>query len=483
MNTLSSYLVWGRIVAVALVLFLSTVPRGFSQTPLPPIELTVVGDNTPIDPGLIFNFQPRWCDAGDLASCFLAQAFSLSSPAYVNQVGITLLAVEPVSEVTPLELAITTDLSSCVGPPSFPWKPPYCSGSSVLLVLEESVMSPASVTNLPLTFSFSPIFLPQGSYYLVLSSPSVLVLWAANQVASHEVGIIGQAFGNPGNPPHFVTCGSGWFLLSTNPTNALCGLGNTNGTFSFKLDGPLTVPPVGGTLGQIARLVVEGPVTPAPGGPVEAQLGFLDMSGNPIGRSATVTISPDQIESLDVNLSQFLNEFGQRIEVQPFVAQSPNAAGAPPAATTQLTATVQILDALTGFETVLAPVPQPGASAPELVPQGLAGGQTMRISATASAFAPCNSTLGFADKNGVPLGSNLPVNLSPGMGTWLDLNANSLGLTFGKRIEVQPVVTPMPLASGAPLNSVCQVTVAVFDHLTGRTWTSQSTLLDLPAVQ
>jgi hypothetical protein len=482
MNTLSSYLVLGRIVAVALVLFLSTAPRGFSQTPLPPIELTVVGDNTPIDPGLIFNFQPRWCDAGDLASCFLAQAFSLSSPAYINQVSITLLGVEPVSEVTPLELAITTDLSSCVGPPSFPWKPPYCSGPSVLLVLEESVMSPASVTNLPLTFSFSPIFLPQGSYYLVLSSPSVLVLWAANQVASHEVGIVGQAFGNPGNPPPIVTCGSGWFLLSTNPTNPLCGLGNTNGTFSFKLDGPLTLPPVGGTFGQIARLVVEGPVTPAPGGPVEAQLGFLDMSGNLIERSDSVTVGPGQIESLDVNLSQFVNELGQRIEVQPFVGQSSKATGAPSSGA-QLFVTVQVLDALTGFQTVLTPVAQPGSSVPALAPQTLAGSQTIRISSTAPSFAPCSAILSFSDKNGVPLGASLPVNLSPSAGTWLDLNSNALGLTFGRRIEVQPLVTPMATVSGVAVNSVCQVTVEVFDHLTGRTWTSQSTSVASHAVQ
>src|SRR5208282_2100949 len=120
------------------------------------------------------------------------------------------------------------------------------------------------------------------------------------------------------------------------------------------------------------------------------------------------------------------------------------------------------------------------SSSPALVPQGLAGGQSLRITAVAFPPDPCVGTLSFADKNGNPLGGSDAVNLQPGTGTYFDLNAAALGLSVGQRAEVLPVVTlaqPIGAAAGPAIGSVCQVSVEAFDHLTGRTETYQSAVL------
>jgi hypothetical protein len=69
------------------------------------------------------------------------------------------------------------------------------------------------------------------------------------------------------------------------------------------------------------------------------------------------------------------------------------------------------------------------------------------------------------------------------MGTSIDLNADTLSLRLGQRIEAQPTLTVTAPAAAVPLNSVCQASSQVFDHFTGRTWTYQGTMGALPAVQ
>jgi hypothetical protein len=127
-------------------------------------------------------------------------------------------------------------------------------------------------------------------------------------------------------------------------------------------------------------------------------------------------------------------------------------------------------------------VPQPGASVPALGPQILAGGQTMRVTVVAGSD-PCIGQVSFNDLNGNSLFPSGPVGLSPGTGTSIDLNVDALSLRLGQRIEVQPALTVTQPAAAVPLNSVCRASVEVFDHLTGRTWTHQSTMSALPAVQ
>jgi hypothetical protein len=125
------------------------------------------------------------------------------------------------------------------------------------------------------------------------------------------------------------------------------------------------LPPVGGGTLQIARLVVAGPVTPPIGGPVQAQIGFVNAeTGALLGPLTPITANPGptQLQSVDLNLTPFAGALGQRIEVQPVIVQSPNAAGEANPGPQQISGTVQMLDALTGFETVLAPLAQPGGS-------------------------------------------------------------------------------------------------------------------------
>ena len=109
----------------------------------------------------------------------------------------------------------------------------------------------------------------------------------------------------------------------------------------------------------------------------------------------------------------------------------------------------------------------------------------MRVNIFAEPPDPCIAQVSFTDKNGNPIGSTLPVNLSPGTGTSLDLNADSLKLRLGQSTEVLPTIAVATPLAAAALNSVCQTSVEVFDHFTGRTWSYQSSLAvaGLPAVQ
>ena len=108
----------------------------------------------------------------------------------------------------------------------------------------------------------------------------------------------------------------------------------------------------------------------------------------------------------------------------------------------------------------------------------------MPVNIVAVAPSPCSGQVSFTGKDGDPLGPSLPVNLSPDMGTSLDLNADSLKLRLGQSTEVLPTITVAAPLAAAALNSVCQTSVEVFDHFTGRTWSYQSSLAaGLPAVQ
>jgi hypothetical protein len=66
-------------------------------------------------------------------------------------------------------------------------------------------------------------------------------------------------------------------------------------------------------------------------------------------------------------------------------------------------------------------------------PQGLAGGQIMRLTAAAYSPDPCNATLGFVNRVGAPIGSTVIVNLSPGQLQSLDLPSAMLGMGLGNR--------------------------------------------------
>jgi hypothetical protein len=404
-----------------------------------------------------------------------AQEFSLGFPAYVNGVDLGLYVFP--GRGGPPAVGSTCTFSVAITDSIFP------DGSigSVLVGKNESVVVPATDQGIIFSDSLPGTLLSAGSYYLVLANAGASPCfgfdtgldWMANAQNSVEVGTVGEPFISydfkSWTPyPTFIDEITHQILVVK---------------FSFDLVGPvIPPPPTGGSFGQIVRFIVQGPVTPPPGGPVEVQLGFMDMNGNAIGPTSTVTLNPGQIQSLDLNLSQFVSRLGQRIEVRPSITEVPNAAGAP-SSSVQFSSSVQVLDALTGIGTVLNPVPNLGDSVPALSPQALAGGQTMRVNVVAETPDPCFGQVSFTDKNGSPIGSTLPVNLNPGMGTSLDLDAETLPLRFGQSIEVQPTMTVGPAVGAAPVNSVCQISVEVFDHLTGRTESYQSSFVALPAVQ
>jgi len=245
------------------------------------------------------------------------------------------------------------------------------------------------------------------------------------------------------------------------------------------------VPPVGVSWNQIIR-VIAGPITPAPGAPVEANVSLVDINGNPIVgvTPTTITFNPGQIVSVDFPANAFLKP-GQRVEVVPVITPLPNPNSAPPTGSVQVA--LEIRDALLGIGTVFTSVPTypPGPSAPSLTSQDLAGGQTMRLIVQAYPPDLCLATLSFADSNSNPLGASQAVNLQPGTATFLDLNADSLGLRVGQTINVQPIVTVTPPigAAAVPPGSACQATVEVFDHLTLRTETYQTAAVQTPASQ
>jgi hypothetical protein len=422
----------------------------------------VVGDDQPVfvlGIGSIFNGQS------------VAQSFTLTADTTVNQVDLSFLTLltHSLSGAYPFTIHITNGLAA---------------GSQELLTLNESLSLPLVTPGGSATFSFGfpPITLAAGTYYLILTSNFSLpsVEWEQNQIGSAVVGSLGPAYID--NGPEL---GPGWQVFPPDCPQNPTGLCTTNGTMAFNLDFigyTIPIPYVGGALGQGVRLtVVAGPAIVPPGVPVEANLGFVDLNGNPIGPTAQVSLSPGQTQSLEFNADTLVQQLGQRVEVRPVVTQT-----ATNPSSSLLQASVEVFDLLTGFGTLLSPAPatESLSALPGFVPQGLAGGQTMRLNVVAFPPGPCNVELSFADKNGAPLGGSMAVNLNPGTATSLDLNADSLGLRLGQHIEVQPIVSSAPSAS-VPIASTCQGSVEVFDHLTGRTWTyqTQQPAVQLPAVQ
>ena len=328
----------------------------------------------------------------------------------------------------------------------------------------------------------SGLWMPPGGYYLIMdntngctgaSSPSQGLLdWNLDAPA---VAAVGPAFSHMGHPfyqPDWLT---------------------VYGTYAFDLIGPLLLPPTGGSKLVKSRLVLAGPVTPPPGGPVQVLVGFLNVeTGTLLSPLTPITISPGPIELqyVDFDLTPLVAQRGQRIEVQPMIVQSPFEGTPGPI---QLSATVQTLDRSTGFQYVSSPVPQPGGSLPggsspgsinisALSPQILAGGQTMRFDVLASGTDPCVAQVSFNDVNGNPLIPASSVNLAPGTGTIVDLESAALNLRPKQEIEVQPMLTATAPVGAVAQNSVCNASVEVFDGVTGHTWSHQSTMVGLPAV-
>src|ERR1700735_1274001 len=239
--------------------------------------------------------------------------------------------------------------------------------------------------------------------------------------------------------------------------------------------------PIGLVASQTLRFLVAGSVTGLAGGPVKANLSLVDLGGKAIGHSTPVTVNPGEIVSVDFAASDYIKRPGQRLEVVPVIAPLPNP-NAVPSAGGRIQASVEVRDATTSSATIFTSVSTfpPDPLAPALVPQSLAHGQTMLINVMALPNHPCVATLSFADKKGRLLRPSKTVDVPPGTGMSFDLNADTLDVKSGERIDVRPIMIltapPVtdPTAVGPPINSACQASVEVFNHSTGRTETYQS---------
>jgi len=226
-----------------------------------------------------------------------------------------------------------------------------------------------------------------------------------------------------------------------------------------------------GMVGLAAGEVLRLNVVAYPPSPCHATIGFLNANGQvpQPEPGKTVSLAPGEAAFVDLPASALGIPFGGRREFQPVVTLQPQP---DPGAPNACGASVEVFDALTGLSLVATPQPDP--SLPNVAPRfgmvGLALGQVLRLNVVAFPPSPCSAAIGFLDANGqVPQPDpGKTVYLNPGEAAFVDLPAGALGLPFGQRAELQPVVTLQPGANGS---SACQATAEIYDRVTGRTWT------------
>ena len=229
---------------------------------------------------------------------------------------------------------------------------------------------------------------------------------------------------------------------------------------------------VGLAAGQVLRLNVVA----YPPDPCSATIGFRNSNGQvpqPLP-DKTVFLNPGESAFIDLPSSALGIQIGGRREFQPVVALQPQPNPDANAAPNACAASVEVFDAATGLSLVASPMPLPDL--PNVAPQfgmaGIALGQVLRLNVVAFPPDPCSATIGFLGANGSPQPApDKTVFLNPGEAAFVDLPAGLLGLQFGQRAELQPVVTLQPAPNGS---SSCRATAEVWDRFSGRTWTMLS---------
>ncbi|HLZ42796.1 MAG TPA: hypothetical protein VKQ11_17645 [Candidatus Sulfotelmatobacter sp.] len=209
---------------------------------------------------------------------------------------------------------------------------------------------------------------------------------------------------------------------------------------------PLQFSLVGVTKNQTLRLSAIG----GDGGCL-ATLSFMDSTGTAVGRSAQLNLQPGQATWLDLPGSLVATRLGQRAEIQPLVTPIPGTVA-------DCIAGAEVFDNLTTWDRVYRP-PNPNFRPPNpnrLPAVGVGPVQTLRLKALAAGDV-CVATLSFTDSSGNAIGSPMDISLSPGQGTWLDLN----GGTFAGRTEVAPVTNP--------ISGTCVFSADLFEQVTGST--------------
>jgi hypothetical protein len=337
--------------------------------------------------------------------------------------------------------------------------PPVCSSISPLTGAVSPVLVGAPITGYSAVILFCINVTPGGNV------PTVLAYWQNLSAA-----IANYTFTSSTAP---FTTGvftlNGGTLFVDNPTTATFNSYNgPNATLTIAK--AVSFPPIPRWLGSIVRvsLTTAGPVTPLPGSPVEAQVGFVDLNGNAIGQFAPVSITPGQISTFELDPGTSPVAFGHHTAVVPVVSAPPGQVLPP------LQLTTEVLDSLTGFGAVLTTATGLAPPPASFSPQGLAAAQVMRLTATAIPTDPCNATLSFANAQGVVVGPSLTVNLTPGQSQSLDLTSAMLNVPLGKSVLVQPnVALQVPISAAGLASPACIVSSDVFDVIANRTWTYQ----------
>jgi hypothetical protein len=206
-----------------------------------------------------------------------------------------------------------------------------------------------------------------------------------------------------------------------------------------------------------------------PSSPCAMQLAIFDSNGATV---ATVSVPPPETLKITYNSINFdyknqVSRFPQRKEFRPEVILTPPAGVAPSACQAQ--ATAEVFDNFARTDWVLTPglvPPGPQTMPIYLGPVGLIFEQTARLNVVAHPPNPCIGTIGFIDTSGNPIGSPMPVSLTPNQATFIDLTGLQAGIALGsERPEVIGAFTPNPTT--AP--GVCIPSVEVFDQLSGYT--------------
>jgi hypothetical protein len=216
----------------------------------------------------------------------------------------------------------------------------------------------------------------------------------------------------------------------------------------------LRLPTLGGSLGQTMRINIRG--IEDPNLRCAADAGFRDLGGNPVGPARRVSPAPGQTAFLDLPLGILVMRLGQRVQLLPAVQR---VTGSGPCAVS-----VEVFEPVSGRTLVYAAsIDQP----PDGLPIGGALGQTMRLSirAVEDPDQRCAADLTVRGANGAAL-ATVRKTLGPGQGGFLDLNFNTLVMSFGQRAVV--AASAVPVSAGSA--DGCVASLEVFDQTTG--WTT-----------
>jgi hypothetical protein len=187
-------------------------------------------------------------------------------------------------------------------------------------------------------------------------------------------------------------------------------------------------------------------------GQCQAELGFVNSNGSPVGPSLRVNLASGQTESLTLDSDIFGLTVGQRMEVRSVVTPL---AGLP----SRCEAIAEVVDNQTGLTSIVVPVTAFPPTPIHLPPMEVATGQTLRLNAVADGSTLCSAQFSFVDSTGKPVGPTSIVNLFPGQAGFLDIRGTA---TYQL---LRPVVTPVP----GPAPSPCGASAELFDQASGRT--------------